>query len=74
MYLRSFGRRYSLFLGYPLKEWPGCGILAAFVFVLIVIVDIIIGVKPLSYGGSLAVAMIALVLVYKFLKIQKNSA
>jgi len=66
-------KKYS-FLGYPLKEWPGCGILAAVVFVLIEILMIIRGNEPLSFVGSIAVAMITLVLVYKFLKIQKNSA
>jgi hypothetical protein len=69
-------KKYS-FLGYPLKDWPGWGILAAVVFVLIEILMIIRGNEPLSFVGSIAVAMILLVLankIFKLLKRQKNSA
>jgi hypothetical protein len=57
-------KKYSFF-GYALKDWPGCGILAGLVFVIIVIVDMIIGIKSLSYGGALIISMIVLSLLYK---------
>jgi|GEM_PF-2693618 len=66
-------KNYS-FLGYALKDWPGCGILAALVFVIINVVGMIIGTQTLSYGGALVVAIIVLILGYKILKTKEKSA
>ncbi len=65
-------KNYS-FLGYALKDWPGCGILAALVFVIINVVGIIIGTQTLSYGGALVVAIIVLIIGYKILKPKEKS-
>lgn len=66
-------KKYS-FLGYALKDWPGCGILAALVYLIINIVGMINGTQTLSYGGALVVAMILLILGYKILNTQEKSA
>lgn len=59
-------KKYSFF-GYPIHNWPGLGgFLAAFVFVLITLVQSLSGFRPLSDGISVVIATIILLWVYEF--------
>jgi hypothetical protein len=58
-------KKYS-FLGYPLNSWPGCGILAAFIFGIIMFIEVLIGFQSLSKGISLAIAIFFLSLIFGF--------
>jgi len=58
-------KKYS-FLGYPLNNWPGCGILAAVIFALLMFIEVLFGFQSLSKGISLAIAIILLLLIYGF--------
>jgi hypothetical protein len=58
-------KKYSFF-GYPIRTLPGCGFLAAFVMALLMIVNVLIGTRPLSEGIALGIAIVVLLLAYGF--------
>lgn len=58
-------KKYS-FLDYPISNWPNCGFVAAIIFTLITIVLSLIGFRPLSYGISVVLATIVILLMYEF--------
>jgi hypothetical protein len=58
-------KKYS-FLGYPLDNWPGCGILAAIILALLMFIVVLFDPPQSPKGIALLIAIIFLSLIYGF--------